>query len=191
MSETMIRPSQFIQQFERQLGFKPQRILDIGCHLGRNSLYLSRLGHNVVAVDSNVIDAQNAKLLARDHEIDNCRFVVADGRKLPFRQGAFTTVIANEILHMMPKDESRAVLNSARNLTAAGGLNAVSGYFVGSETFADNKEKYLAPNELAVSYEQAGWHIIDYREQTPRGEMINDQFYVQSLATNIARKPYS
>lgn len=189
MFEIPMTPSRFIKQFERQLGHRSQRILDIGCHVGRNSLYLARLGHDVTAVDTVPTALQNGNDFAKAKDITNCRFVAADGRRLPFRTETFSVVIANEILHRMSRSDAIRLLWSAQDATKPEGLHGISGYFVGDEQIESNKGHYLANNELAQIYEDAGWHVQDYYEDKPRIEEIGDSLYVRSLATIIARKP--
>ncbi len=95
------------------------RGLDLGC--GSNphgSFLLEGVGHRVVATEFAMSYARLAKGLARARG-SGVDFVVCDGRFLPFRPGAFTTVLVSEVLEHIPDD--RAAVGEIFDVLAAGG----------------------------------------------------------------------
>lgn len=76
-------------RFEKQaLKFARGRVLDVGCGAGRHSLYLQRRGLRVTAIDS----SPRLVELARTRGVKDARVANACG-KMPFRDGAFDTVV--------------------------------------------------------------------------------------------------
>jgi len=64
-------------------GFKPRRILDLNCGIGRHSIELGKRGINVVGTDLSPYYIQLAKKRAESHQVaDKVQFKVADMRKI-------------------------------------------------------------------------------------------------------------
>lgn len=159
-------------------------VLDIGSCTGRNSLYLAGLGHQVLGITNTFSEAQEAVTRAHAQNLEgSCKFVVADGRKLPLRN-TFDVVLVNEVLHLMPEDESAVILKNAQAYTKPGGLNVVSGYIVEQDTLS----QYFRPNQLKSYYESPEWEVLAYHEQTPSVRQFNGKELVDSIAKIIARK---
>ncbi|MBC7707955.1 class I SAM-dependent methyltransferase [Polaromonas sp.] len=162
-----------------------QVILDYGCGSGRNSRYLSEKGHHVVAVSNDFAETRSAAMKPCDGRVS---YVVGDARQ-PMFSSQFDAVLSNQVLHLMSKRDSRNVLRIMRGLTKIGGLNAVSGYLVTEDVLAaKNREQCFVPGELASSYLNTGWQIIDYREVARPVQTHQGQELVSSTALIIARK---
>lgn len=164
-------------------------MLDIGCHLGRNSLYLAQLGHQVVGVTDNPQDARDATELAQAADLQqSCAFVAGDARALPVR-GQFDAVLINEVLHMTTKRQAHRVLDRAKALTRPGGLHLVSGYVVApNQATRQNAEHCLWPEELADLYHDDNWRVISYAEDPFSFQMLGQRQVVNSLARVVARR---
>jgi SAM-dependent methyltransferase len=64
-------------------GFKPRRILDLNCGIGRHSIELGKRGISVVGTDLSPYYIQIAKKRAKSHRVDDkVRFKVADMRRI-------------------------------------------------------------------------------------------------------------
>ena len=64
-------------------GFKPRRILDLNCGIGRHSIELGKRGMNVLGTDLSPYYIQIAKKRAKSHHVnDKVRFKVADMRRI-------------------------------------------------------------------------------------------------------------
>lgn len=184
-----LKPSPFIERFARQLPRGEQHtILEIGCGTGRNGSYLSKLGHNVISFTNSFAEVKNITSFPESYGSGTFDLVVADARKPVFRDGVFSAVITNEVLHELSKADSRSVLKNAQDMTAPKGLNAVSGYFVGDLDFPGDKGQYLKTKELLREYDIAGWTVLDYQEDFPNGQEYGDKFLISSLAKIIARR---
>jgi 2-polyprenyl-3-methyl-5-hydroxy-6-metoxy-1,4-benzoquinol methylase len=86
---------------------KDMPILDVGCGAGRLPLLLSRKYSNVIGTDLSSKAIQQALKLSKRYGL-NASFVVADAYFLPFKAGAFKTIICSEVIEHL--QESSAVL---------------------------------------------------------------------------------
>lgn len=73
----------FFLKYIGEEGFKPQRILDLNCGIGRHSIELGKRGINVLGTDLSPYYIQIAKKRAKSHHVTNkVRFKVADMRRI-------------------------------------------------------------------------------------------------------------
>ena len=98
-----------------------RRILDLGCGSGASSgLWLDSQHWSGDAMWVGV-DISTAVDLAQDRlgHIPNTHFVQADALRLPFRSGAFDTIVAEGVLHHTPS--TRLAMLAAADLLESGG----------------------------------------------------------------------
>jgi SAM-dependent methyltransferase len=88
-------------------------VLEIGCGEGTN---LARLARSSAPVG---IDRYAAKARFAADAVPSARLAVADATALPFRDGAFASVLVRDLLHHLP--EPRAALAEAARVLAPGG----------------------------------------------------------------------
>ena len=70
-------------KYLRDSGFKPRRVLDLNCGIGRHSVELGKRGISVLGTDLSPYYIQIAKRLAKSHQVDDkVRFKVVDMRKI-------------------------------------------------------------------------------------------------------------
>lgn len=184
-------PSSFIQSAVARHEIAPSStVLDIGCHEGRNSIYLAELGHTVLGITDELADARGAMNIAAEGGLTaNCRFVVGDARQLPIC-ASFDAVLINEVLHMMPRRQAYGVLQTARAVTRPGGNHLISGYVVNPESEIPtkrNRERCLRPGELADLYHD--WEVVRYEEDEFAAQILGQRQVIHSLARIVARKP--
>lgn len=108
---------------------KGSRILDVGCGTGHWSRYFSDQGFDVTGVD---LSAQMIKA-ARQKNIANSHFEVADGRNLPFKDRSFDAAAAITVLEFTadPKkiiSEMVRCVKSTKGVIIIGVLNALNQY---------------------------------------------------------------
>jgi len=77
---------------------KPRLVLDYGCGGGWLSRLIFKWGFEVVGIDLSKRLVKVAKFVCREGD-----FVVCDAMRLPFRDGAFDSIIGISILHHLPK----------------------------------------------------------------------------------------
>ena len=70
-----------------------REVLEIGCGDGRLARRVAGLGASVTAIDPDAELVRSAVLKALESASQRTRYVIADGRRLPFSDEAFNTVI--------------------------------------------------------------------------------------------------
>jgi len=103
------------------LGAGPKTVLDIGCGAGWTTKLLAQKARVVVGVDVSFESVRLAAAIARHNRLDNVHVLVADGDRLPFRDGAFDCVFGHAILHHLELDEA---LGQVSRLLKPGGRAA-------------------------------------------------------------------
>ncbi len=117
--------------FDR-LGFGAgDRVIDIGCGLGRHSYELYRRGAHVVAFDRNAAELDEVKVMFGAMEAEgqvpasaSAETMVGDALALPFPDGHFDGVVVSEMLEHIPDD--RAAITEIARVVRPGGTVAVS-----------------------------------------------------------------
>jgi len=79
-----------------------KRLLDIGCNWGRWSVSAHQLGYQVVGVDPSLGAIMAARRVSHELHFD-IKYVVVDGRFLPFRQDHFDVVFSYSVLQHLSK----------------------------------------------------------------------------------------
>lgn len=109
-----------VREKARRAGVRP-RALDLGCGPGFFSIIFSRMGFDVVAVDSSVEMLENAADNARRAEATSVSFQEADALALDFPDGSFDVVASRNVTWLM-KDPFGAYQEWARTLAPGGKL---------------------------------------------------------------------
>lgn len=90
------------------------RIADIGCGPGRATLYLTRLGVSVTALDLSMTSLKLARARAPE-----ASFVCASNLALPLADASFDVVVSDGVIHHTP--DARASFRENARLVNAGG----------------------------------------------------------------------
>jgi SAM-dependent methyltransferase/uncharacterized protein YbaR (Trm112 family) len=99
----------------------PGRLLDIGCNWGRWSIAASQAGHEAVGIDPQLGAVLAARRVAAQLGASP-RFVVADGRFLPFREGFFDYAWSYSVLQHFAREDVAATLAEVDRVVKAGGV---------------------------------------------------------------------
>ncbi len=108
---------------------KPTRLLEVGCGTGHWSRYFSDKGFEVTGID---ISTEMIKI-ARQKQMPNNRFEIADGRNLPFEDEGFDVAAAITVLEFTTEpakiiSEMVRCVKKSKGVLIIGVLNALSGY---------------------------------------------------------------
>ncbi|HSZ82502.1 MAG TPA: class I SAM-dependent methyltransferase, partial [Polyangia bacterium] len=94
--------------------------LDVGGNWGRWALGAAARGYRTVVADPSLRAALAGQRIA-DQLGRAVRYVVADGRHMPFARGAFAVSFSYSVLQSLAKDDARAVLREMARVTEDGG----------------------------------------------------------------------
>jgi len=118
--------------------------LEIGCSWGRWCIAASRIGYRAVGVDPSLKGVRAARRVARQLGVD-ARYVVADGRYLPFRDGLFDQVFSYSVLQHLPKQDVYLALRAIQDVLRPGGHREARDFEV----------RYWTPRELVSAFHSA------------------------------------
>lgn len=97
-----------------------ETLLDVGCNWGRWTLAAARAGYRPIGIDPSFESIVAARRIARQLGID-ARYVVADGRHLPFADASFDVVFSYGVLQHFSKDDVRRSLREIARVVAPAG----------------------------------------------------------------------
>ncbi|GAB4573904.1 MAG: hypothetical protein Kow0077_17820 [Anaerolineae bacterium] len=144
-------------------GWRPTRVLDVGCGHGRDAAYLSAHRYQVVG-----IDLSRGQLACAVDNAPQAAFQQANMLTLPFRSGVFDGVWAcASLLHLLRDQVPQALGEIRRVIRPAGLLYAsvqigegsgwqVADHFGGAARFYT----YFGPGEIAAYVQAAGFRVV-------------------------------
>lgn len=106
---------------EWALGGSGSRGLDIPCGTARLTISLANCCEGVIAGDISINMLRIAKEKTIRAEITNVTFLQANGRKLPFSENTFDTIICFGFLHIIPNDQKGEFMAEFTRVLKPGG----------------------------------------------------------------------
>ena len=105
-------------------GFKPRRILDIGCTIGHNALPLAQAfpDAQVIAVDTAAPVLRYAHARAKSLGVGNIEFRQANGEALPLADGDFDLVTTAMFWHETSSSAMPKIMREVHRVLAPGGI---------------------------------------------------------------------
>lgn len=99
------------------------RILDVGCGFGLFAAYFGQTHarRSIVGIDPNARRIAMAERVARKLELGNHRFIAGDVRDARI-EGPFDAVYMLDVMHHIPAEAQRGVLERLRDMLAPGGV---------------------------------------------------------------------
>jgi SAM-dependent methyltransferase len=144
-------------------------VLDIGCGLGDNAIYLAKNGLTVTGLDISPTALKTAEQRAKDAGVD-VKFDVADSTKLDGYTDAFDTVIDSGLFHSLDDDGRRSYTAAVHRATRPGATLLLSCF---SDANPVGKEPRPAVSEgtLRDVLGGAGWDITSLEPAILPGEL--------------------
>ena len=137
------------------------RVLDLGCGEGRDSVFFTAEGFDVVGVDSSRAGIAKARRLADTRGV-RVHWLVGDMAHLAYR-GPFDLIYSCGTIHYVPRQKRARFFSRLQSLTRPGGLHAHVA-FTDREVYVEKGEviDYFAPGELVAAYPD--WTILHQEE---------------------------
>lgn len=145
-------------------------VLDVGCGLGDNAIYLAQHGHTVTGLDISPTALLTAERRAADAGVD-VTFAVADSTRLEGYTDAFDTIVDSGMFHCLDDDGKRSYAAAAHRATRSGATLLLSCF---SDAQPPDEERPLpAVSEwtLRGALGGAGWEIESLEPATVRREL--------------------
>ncbi len=154
-----------------------ERVLDIGCNWGRWSIAAAKAGYDVVGVDPNLDAVRAARRVAAQLGVD-ARYLVADGRRLPFPDGRFDVVFSYSVLQHFSRPDARACIEEIGRVLAPGGRAIVQ---MASATGLRNlllqlRRGFSDPGEFNVRYWRPGALVRMFSELVGPASLAADGY---------------
>ena len=162
---------------------EPCKTLDMGCSNGRNAVYLSQLGFNVTAIDTNAGAIDMLQSIINEENMNNIKAQVYDINNANLGED-YGFISCTVTLMFMDPTRVDVILADMQKRTLAGGYNLI--------VCAMSTEEHPCPvgfpftlktDQLRETYE--GWELIKYNEDV--GTMHNGAKL--QFVTMLARKP--
>jgi SAM-dependent methyltransferase len=145
-------------------------VLDVGCGLGDNAIYLAKNGHNVTGLDISPTALTTAERRAEDAGV-NARFAVTDSTKLEGYTGAFDTIVDSGMFHCLDDDGKRSYAAAAHRATRPGATLLLSCFSDANPSDEEWPRPAVSEQTLRDVLDDAGWDIESLEPATRRREM--------------------
>jgi SAM-dependent methyltransferase len=149
-------------------------VLDIGCGLGDNAVYLATNGHKVTGLDISPTALVTAERRAKDAGVD-VKFAVADSTKLDGYTDAFDTVIDSGLFHCLDDDGRRNYAAAVHRATRPGATLLLSCFSDANPVGEEWPRPAVSEATLRDVLGGAGWDIVSLEPATVRGELEGTQ----------------
>ena len=144
-------------------------VLDIGCGLGDNAVYLAKNGHTVTGLDISPTALATAEQRAKDAGVD-VTFAVADSTKLDDYSDAFDTVIDSGLFHSLDDEGRRSYVAAVHRATRSGATLLLS-CFSDANPVGEEWRPAVSESTLRDVLGGAGWDIASLEPATVGGEL--------------------
>ncbi len=148
-----------------QAGLIHGDVLDVGCGLGDNAIYLARQGFSVTGLDISPTALTTAEQRAKDTGV-SVRFAVADATKLEGYTDAFDTVIDSGMFHCLDDDGKRSYATVVHRATRLGATMLMGCFSDANPQDGEFPVPVVPEQTLRETLDRAGWEITSLEPTT-------------------------
>jgi len=148
------------------LGGISGEVLDVGCGLGDNAIYLASRGHSVTGLDGSAAAIEQARSRAAEAGVLNTTagsagvsFAVADATDLSDYQGRFDTVVDSALYHCLDEEGRHAYLAALHAATRPGARLHLYCFSDGNINGLTAPMAAVSEANLRDTLTANGWHI--------------------------------
>lgn len=133
-------------------------VLDVGCGLGDNAIYLARQGFTVTGVDISATALITAERRAADAQAA-IRFAVADATELAGYTDAFDTVVDSGMFHCLAPADRPRYAAAAHRATRSGATLLLSCFSDANPPDAERPLPGLTEAQVREVWDGPGWQV--------------------------------
>ncbi|HEX4704941.1 MAG TPA: class I SAM-dependent methyltransferase [Pseudonocardiaceae bacterium] len=133
-------------------------VLDVGCGLGENAIFLAGRGYRVTAVDASPVAIEKSQQRAAELGVD-VEFAVADATSLDGYAGRFDSVLDSACYHCLDTEQRHSYAAALHRATKPGALLNLFCFAEGGMP----APMYVTQENLRDTLPPAGWSITDIR----------------------------
>ncbi len=145
-------------------------VLDIGCGLGDNAVYLAKNGHPVTGLDISPTALSTAEQRAKDAGVD-VTFAVADSTKLEGYPQAFDSIVDSGMFHCLDDEGKRSYAAAAHRVARPGATLLISCFSDANPPDRERPRPSVSEQTLRDVLDGAGWDIEALEPATMRREV--------------------
>lgn len=139
---------QEVEAFFKKNGVK--KILDLGCGVGRNLIYLSKKGYILAGLDLSGEGIEQLKVILKKEKLQADLTVGDAYKKLPYENNSFDAIVSVQVLQHSSEEKILAAIEEIKRILKPGGIIFVTlcgRYSQGSiRKFLVKTAKIIAPN---------------------------------------------
>jgi SAM-dependent methyltransferase/uncharacterized protein YbaR (Trm112 family) len=153
-------------------------LLDIGCNWGRWTIAAARKGFLAVGIDPSLGAVMAARRIARQLNLE-IKYVVADGRFLPFYDEKFDVVHCYSVLQHFNKQDAKGALSEIRRALKVGGLARIQmANKWGLRSIQHQAQRrFRDPNKFEVRYWTVAELISAFSERIGKTKLSVDCYF--------------
>jgi SAM-dependent methyltransferase len=149
-------------------------VLDIGCGLGDNAVYLAKNGYTVTGLDISPTALITAERRAKDAGVD-IRFAVTDSTKLEGYTDAFDTIVDSGMFHCLDDDGKRSYATAAHRASRPEATLLISCFSDANPPDQERPRPAVSEDTLRDVLGGAGWDIEVLEAATVRRDVDGDE----------------